>query len=261
MKSTDQLRIGFVRTAVFGTGAVLASWVSSELLVAFMAASGGMLTFTVARRAVPGSPAGLAAAAVAAGSFPVWMRAAGESGLMWAASSAILLVATVLLLSRPSGSATAGAGILIWLPLYIGLGLSYAVLIRQQQPGPKLLLCLALIMFAVQGSALAASRMSGARPDNGKEGPPLLAVRLAGIAAAEVAAMASLTFLDEPFLAGPLAMLGIIVALAAMLGEASGRLLALDLPKGRTGLRPLAALDAWVMAMPAFFYSFRLYLT
>lgn len=181
--------------------------------------------------------------------------------MMWAASAAVVLVASALVSAGRSKGATSAAGILVWLPIYVGYGLSFSVLIRQQVSGQRLLVCLGLILVAIRASALIASEMGIASKQRSQTAFPSFSSGLAGVAAAEVAAMVSLAFLDDPFSAGPLAILGVIVALAAALGDASGRTIAANASEPEPNLPPAAVIGAWVLALPAFFYGFRLYLT
>lgn len=264
MKDGGVKNDGLFWSGAFAAALLLTSWVSRPLLTLFVALAAAAVSFVLAKRLVGPSPAtGPLAAALGAGSFPIWIWARGEPGVLWAGASVVLFVALVLLFSRPPGDAVKVAAVLVWLPFLIGFGLSYSVLIKREAQGQRLLLCVCLILLAYKGSAVVATA-----PRFAAESPVqriTLSVRLAGIAAAEVAAMVSLLFLEEPVDAGPLAMLGIMGGLAAMLGEASARSItsepSLRPSEGRLSPPLMSAVDAWLVALPAFFYGFRLYLT
>lgn len=257
----EPIRLGSGSAIVLAALTSFISWLSASMLTAFLALVATGTTFALCRK-VAGNrpPAGPLAAALGAGTFPFWVAAQGEPGLMWAGTMALLIVAGTLLSFRPANGVARTGGALIWLPFYVGFGLSYAVLIRQQEAGKQLLFCVALILAAYKGSTLVASKIAVPKSAN-VPGGGLLLMRLAGIAAAEVAAMAALTFLEEPFSPGPLAILGLLVAFAAMLGEAAGRMIVAGTAEAEVHFTPLAALDAWFIALPAFFYGFRLFLT
>jgi len=246
-------RAGLVFLSAFCLVVGLASWLGAGPLTGVAALAAGSVAVVLAgsisnsqtSKAIEGSGARTRGSAILVGGlgaamFPVAVYFNGEHGLLWAGAALILAVAPAMIFAASVKGATARAGGQVWIAFYAGVGLSYLILIRQTLPGLRLLICLLFMVIAYK----AAKALSG--------------LSAAGVAAAGVAAALAAIVLQAPFTLWPMVILGLVVGAACLLGDFGGQMLSEEL----TGpsLLVIGALDALLIALPAFYYGFRLYL-
>jgi len=262
---TDEKRLSraaVVLSAGFSLTVGLVCWLGAGPLAGLTAVAVAASAMVLAGSMSDTNAAGIDGVATAAGSvlFPVAVYFKGEHGLLWAGAGTILLVAPAMIFGGrifreriveakegPGGNgsesvrgATARAGRQIWIAFYLGIGLSYLILIRQTEPGLRLLVCLLLMALAY------------------KTASSLAAFPAAGIVAAELAALLALVFVKAPFTLWPMVILGLVVGLACLLGEIGGRMVRSEL--SGVSLLVICSLDTLLIALPAFYYALRLYL-
>lgn len=245
--------------------ALLTSQVGAAWFVAFLVTLTGIasagLARVLARRQGLAVPTALVV--IGSASFPLLALWLGETGVLPIAAGILIVAAGsfVLMQSRPGLLPSLAGSVLS--TLYIGLPAAYMVLIRLTERGPYLVVAFLLMVGAYQlaariGSASRRSRGVGGR---GWSGPVL------GIVACLIAASGATRLSATPLGLSSVVGLGLIVGVAAAVGDLSGGRLRLERPSDdRESLRPvrsgfLRLLDAALLAAPAFFYGYRLYLT
>jgi len=199
----------------------------------------------------------------AAAVFPVAVLAKSENGLLWALALAVLVVGSRIVVSGAIEGCARAAGVSLWLSLYFGFTLSFAVLIRRTHGGVRLLAALAIMILLYKLAVIvvdAGSAKSRRIAATGLTRP----VVSAGLAASVAGAVIGLAFLRSPFTLKPMVVLGVVAGLAALLGDSASSLISSDLRGGDAkpaGLPVLMSLDSLLLALPAFYYGFRLYVT
>ncbi|MGH2704224.1 MAG: phosphatidate cytidylyltransferase [Actinomycetota bacterium] len=201
-----------------------------------------------------------AAAAVA---FPLAAFRWGEPGILTAAAVAVLGIATVFVLRGLRPAAVSGAAVTLLPALYVGFLGSYPLLLRSSPRGAALVTAFLLMLAAYHlGRWLAGhARIPSWVPGGDTR------VEVAGVLGCLVAAAVAGPLMSFRFAAAPFLGLGIAVGVAAALGSIAMELLRRDLRvQDRLGAMPgfgglLMQLGPVLLAGPAFFYGFRLYLT
>lgn len=254
-------RLPFLTGAALLGLAVAACWLGEGAFLGFAAGAAAIAAMELARsmlgRDLAVQPWLVVAGALA---FPLAAFRWGEAGLMLAAAAMLVALAVPPLVRGLRPGALASAAATLFGALYVGFLGSYAVLVRGADRGALLLPLLAgLVGLFHLGRAFG---RRGAPP-----GEETLRGPVAGIGATLVGGLGAALLLDPPFDPGPMAGLGLSVGLASSLGGLAGTLVRADLGvadrdaavPGRGGL--LARLEALLLAAPAFFYAFKLYLT
>ncbi|MGH2813447.1 MAG: phosphatidate cytidylyltransferase [Actinomycetota bacterium] len=253
---------------VLGFLAVLASWAGRVPFVIFVVAVAGLvameLTAVASRRQMrPNGALLIPAAAVA----PLVAFRWGEAGLGVSAGLITPVILGLFLIGGVRPKVLDSMAATIFGFLYIGLLGSYSVLLRNLRPGHRLVVALILM---VAGYHL--GRWAGAARLPGPTVVPALrnSTTWGGVAGGVVGSVvfSLLAALVVPIESGPVSMLllGLIVGLAAAGGD-----LAWLLVMGEMGIGPreaavpglgglLARTSTILVAAPACFYGFKLYL-
>jgi|GEM_PF-507884 len=248
------LLIGVVLTSLVGVW-VLAGFVA---MVSAVAAAATLRHFTGLR-----SRSGIWLAAAASAAFPLAVAFFAEGGLLWALSLAVLAVGSRLVVANAVEGSVREVGVSLWLALYFGFSMSFSVLIRHSQNGVRLLAAIA-IMIVLYKVAVRLAGIGSADSTNIAGTCLTPKIVLVGLAASVAGALVALTFLASPFTIESMIVLGLIVGVASLLGEATSSLIASDLSGSSetSGELPIfMALDSALLALPAVYYGFRLYVT
>lgn len=240
-----------------------AVWAGGWWLFALVAAAGGRALHELFWMARPLRPVAIAGYA---GLFGV-LVAVQVSGLAWAVAALLGSLALAFLvkgLSGTTGSATVTVGVTALGPAWIGFGLGSALLLRDfEGHGFLAALTVLLAVFADDTAAYAVGRLVGRHrlaptisPGKTWEG------LLAGTAAAVAVAFLALYEDRDTFLSvGQSLALGLVVAVAAPLGDLFESMLKRDLGVKDTG-RILAGhggmldrIDSLLFALPAGYFA------
>jgi hypothetical protein len=247
-----------------GVGTAAAAWLDAWSFAGFVSAALGAVVYI----SLAGSPGVMRLSATAcAVSFPLLVVQAGETGLLWAAtiSLGVLAGASVLRGLRP-GLVASLALALVDVVYISSLG-SHLVLIKDFRSGSQMVTA----FFLMVGAYEAASAMVAARRPEGRATAKAVPhgawfdwrAGLGGALACEAVALGARTLIGLPLEVTAMLILGLVVAAAAALGSSIGSLVAEDLGARLSG-REVAALrhlNAALVAAPAFYYGFRLYLS
>jgi len=256
---------------IIAAGALLTSWLGAlpfrifvVLLILFAAREMALLiSKTGATLPEWGAP-------VAAALFAVFIQTQRESTPLTVGAGVVLATLVFFVLgilgTRSGRIRSIGATLLI--AFYVGMLGSFLVLIRLiDEHGPRLVAALILMVVGYQGARVLGEARSGASLNASLPGAPSYIGLIAGVGGCMLGAFISLLFLHAPFSFPPMAALGLIVAISLVIGELAGLMIRSDsgindreatLP-GSGGL--LLWLHPVLLGAPAFFYSFRLYLT
>lgn len=252
-------------------GALLTSWLGSlpfrifVVLLILFAAREMALLISKTGATIPewGAPA-------AAALFGVFIQTQRESTPITVGAGIVLATLVFFILgilgTRSGKIRSIGASLLI--VFYVGMLGSFLILIRLvDQHGTRLTAALVLMISGYQAARILGESPSAASLNPSLRGAPSWVGLVAGVAGCMIGALISLLFLEAPFSLGPMAALGLIVAISLVIGELAGLMIRSDsgindreatLP-GSGGL--LLWLHPVLLGAPAFFYSFRLYLT
>lgn len=177
-------------------------------------------------------------AAILAAAFPICVFFAGQGGVLLASAAAPVILLSSYVIGGLKPEVVESVGVSSFHVLLVGLGLSMVVAVESLSEGH--LLIFALLLILALGSA----------PYMIWANAPTWRAAVAGFVASEIGAAASLLFLGPPVTAGPLLFVGLLTALAAAAGRASGAL---------TRIQPL--LNAFLFAAPSFYFGFKFFLT
>jgi predicted CDP-diglyceride synthetase/phosphatidate cytidylyltransferase len=202
-------------------------------------------------------------AAVGAVAFPLAAFRWGEPGILTGAALAVLGIATVLVLRGLRPAVVPSAAVTLLAALYVGFLGSYPLLVRSSPRGAALVTVFLLMLAAYHlGRSLAANpRIPSWVPGGSAR------LEVAGVLGCLITAAIAGPLMSLPFAAAPFLGLGIAVGVAAALGSIAMGVLRRDLRvEDRLGAMPgfgglLMQLGPVLLAGPAFFYGFRLYLT
>ncbi len=259
----DQIRGVTPRTLLgVGAGAAAAAWLDDNSFAGYVAAAlaaAVYLQLSSAPSALRFPAAGCAAA------FPFLVVQGGEGGLLWgsALAFATLAVAAVLIgLRRGFVSSLAGALLTVVYPAVLACHL---VLIRGFPRGREMVLSYLVMAGAyVAVASLVEERRAGAAASRveGKGISPDWLAALAGLAASQAIAFAARALLGLRLELSAAAILALVVAAAAEVGRAIGAFVS-ERRRGETGPASIGLehLNAVLVAAPAFYYGFRLYLS
>jgi hypothetical protein len=249
----------FVAAAVAGA-ALLASWIGSGVFVAFVAAlavgSSLDLARLLARREIKVATFLCAAWAAA---LVVVVYEFGISRLPVALALGLVVVGARFVAGGLRGGVLTSVASSVLVIVYVGFLGSFTALLRSGASGTRLIASLVLMLLAF--GAVRAFVDSRSRADR----PAGWTAFAAGTAASVVFAVVSLLFLPSVLGVRAMVSLGLIVGVAASVGEASGRMFrsgagALEaVMPGSGGL--VGRLGPALMAAPALHYGLKLYLS
>jgi hypothetical protein len=257
---------GSVSALLLGTaaGAAGAAWLDIGSFAGYVSAALAAAVFA----ALAGSPPALRLAATACAlSFPLLVVLAGETGLLWGPTItfAILACASVLRGLRPGLVASLALAVLV--VVYVASLGSHLVLIKEFRSGSQMVTAFLLMTGAYETAAALVAARRRAAPSPGENNRPWAwfdwRAGLAGALACEAVALASRYVIELPMKMTAVLILGLAVAGAAMMGNAVGAFVAEDVQK-RVRAADAASLrhvNAVLLAAPAFYYGFRLYLS
>lgn len=183
--------------------------------------------------------------------FPLTAVRWAESSSLIAMSAVVLVGAAKLVFKGLKEGAVVSYSHLLIRVLTTGFLLSFLPMIRSIGEGQDLIWAFLLSLSAMYF----AKRLTAARfAEPSQRWVPLVA----GVAASATVSAVSLVFLPDTFSLAAMLILGVTVGLAGLLGEVSERMLSTGAPGRERFWRGLGPL---LVAAPAFFYAFRLYLT
>lgn len=206
------------------------------------------------------------AAVLGAMLFPPMAYRWGEEGIAFAVAGTLIVAAATFVVTGMRPEVLRSLGTTVFSCILIGLLSGYAVLLRVSA-GEKL-----VYVYAITLAGYLIGRVPGIR----RIGGPSISASIpsrpwsalgTGVAGALMGAAVSIVLFAPSFSVAVAIPLGIVVGLAATLGDIGGRLLRMDVGIGeREASVPgyggvMARLDTALLSMPAFFYAFRLYLT
>lgn len=201
-------------------------------------------------------------------SLPLVAYWKGESRLGLAFGLVVMGVAAVYVVRGLHPDTLRTVSATIFSALYIGLLAAFTILVRIYEGGDLLLWAFALNFAGyVLGSWVGRSGLGG-RAVMPSIGPaPTWWGVLFGLVGSLLGSLFSLTFMTSPFVTSTAVSLALIVTIAALLGDLANRMLRRDLGVGDLqaavpGMGGIISLmDTLMIAVPAFYYGFRLYLT
>ena len=247
-----------------GVGTAAAAWLDAWSFAGFVSAALGAAVYASLAR----SPRVMRLPATAcAVSFPLLVVQAGETGLLWAATISFVVLAGASIMRGLRPGLVASLALALLDVVYISSLGSHLVLIKDFRSGSQMVTA----FFLMAGAYEAASALVVARRPERRATPKAARHKawfdwragLAGALACEVVALGARMLIGLPLEMTAILILGLVVAAAAALGSAIGGLVAEDLGARLSG-REVAALrhlNAALVAAPAFYYGFRLYLS
>jgi hypothetical protein len=245
-------------------GAAVTAWLDTGSFAGYVSAALAAAVFA----ALSGSPQVLRFAATAcAVSFPLLVVYRGEAGLLWGPTItfAVLAGASVLRGLRPG--LVASLALAIFAVVYIAALGSHLILIKDFRSGSQMVTAFLMMTGAYEGaSAFVAARRRGG-PGAGEVSRPWdwfdWRAGLAGALACEAVALGAWFVIDLPMKIAAVVILGLVVAAAAATGNAVGAFVAEDVRNRvrEADVPALRHLNAVLLAAPAFYYGFRLYLS
>lgn len=179
----------------------------------------------------------------------------GEAGILWATGIGFVLLAGLSVFRglRPDSLNSLARSVLA--VSYLGSFGSYFVLIRGLEDGTRMIWSLALMIIAFQLTTVLVRERLPAR--SGLRASQLRA-KVAGAVVCVGVAMAARWLLELDLGLFSTAVLGLVVAMAATLGQAAARLASEDLYRDSRIAGMFEWLNGLLFAAPALFYTLRL---
>lgn len=244
--------------AAIALGAVGAAWLEVGAFAGYLAAALAAGAFGLLNRLPP--PVRFAAALSALGS-PFLVLQGGEDGLLWSSAAAFVLLATSSIAGGLRRRLVESLGRALLGVLYLSLLGSHLILIREFPEGAPMVTTFVLMSAAYLGASVLVERHLAHGPNSGGFWAGWKSAA-AGLAAAEGVAFVARSLIGLPIGPTGMAILALVVAAAAAAGRAIGGLAASVVagsePAGEPGA--VGYLTAGLLAVPAFYYGFRLYL-
>jgi hypothetical protein len=204
--------------------------------------------------------------------YPLAVIEGGESGILWAATATLIVLAAGFVLTGVRRGVVASLAIFVAVVLHLGLLGSYLVLVAAS--GNRVLGALVLVVVAfevvyrvVEGRTRPVAASGGKKRSRKPTPAADLNLKAAGaaVAACVVSALAARLVMDPALGLFSSVVFGASVGAAACLGRASASAVSGEMRSGSAGAKfdpeVFASLNALLLAAGAFYYGFRLYLS
>jgi hypothetical protein len=265
VKSPPRTRVRSVPTLTLvgvGAGAAAAAWLEVSGFAGYLAAALAVAVFVQ----LSDASAGLRLPATACTAiFPLLVLQGGEAGLLWGSAFAFAALAVASVLMGVARGLVSSLAFSVLVVIYPAVLACHLILIKGFPRGSAMVLAYLFMAGGYLAVGSLVERFRASRPDAGPRGQILrlgwLAV-VAGLFAAQAIAFSARALLDLPLGIVAVAILALVVSAAAAVGDLIGVFLWEERPDRRGGAAAgLQYLNAVLLAAPAFYYGFRLYLS
>jgi hypothetical protein len=245
-----------------GAGAAVAAWLDVNSFAGYIAAALAAAVFLQLSHALPAlrfTAAGCTAA------FPFLVLQGGEAGLLWGSALTFSTLAVASVLRGPRRGLVESLAVALLIVVYPAVLASHLVLIKGFSRGSEMVLTFLLMASGYVAVASAVEKLRAGRRGAGPGGEgiwPDMVAAISGVLASQVIALAARAALGLRLEVTAVAILALVVAAAAAVGRAIGEFVSDERRRGKVQTPAgLEHLNAVLLAAPAFYYGFRLYLS